>query len=141
LRYAGQAFEIGVQLSVARATPRAARAAFERRHEELYGHRLEQGPVELVHARVRASERRVPTRAARPAPRPAPRSAVIGERLAVLGGAEPKLVRVIERSLLPPGAWFEGPAILQEYSATSLIPPRWRAQVLQAGHVRLSRQR
>jgi N-methylhydantoinase A len=43
--------------------------------------------------------------------------------------------RVIERAMLPPGCAFDGPALVEEYSGTTLVPPGWRARVTAGGHL------
>ena len=44
-----------------------------------------------------------------------------------------------QRDALTPGAWLEGPGIIEETTATSLIPPGWRAEVLGDGTLVLRR--
>jgi N-methylhydantoinase A/oxoprolinase/acetone carboxylase beta subunit len=34
-----------------------------------------------------------------------------------------------ERESLRPGAYLEGPAVVAEYSATTLVPPGWKARI------------
>lgn len=132
LRYQGQSFELRVP------DARDPEAAFHAAHEQLYGHRLEECEVELVCLRVRS---RVP----RPAPtatthrtRKLPAAAVTGERSAVFG-ARAQRVPVIAREALPAGVRLEGPALVEEYSGTTLVPPGWTASVTAGGHLRLSR--
>ena len=139
LRYLGQSYEIGVRLASAHSSPLAALRAFELKHAQIYGHRLEDTDVELVHARVRASLRSPAGRPRTVRAKPLSRAAIVGERSAVLAGHQPRNVRLIERSLLEPGMHWEGPAILQEYSATALIPARWQASVTAGGHILLRR--
>jgi len=44
-----------------------------------------------------------------------------------------------EREKLPAGEQFCGPAIITEYSATSIVPPGWTAKVDAYGQIHLSR--
>jgi N-methylhydantoinase A len=134
LRYRGQSFEL--------CLPETADldAAFERAHEKLYGYRLEGRAIELVCLRSRA---RVPAALARPpAPRPRalPAAAVRTTRLASFG-AKPLKTPVIEREALAPGVRFAGPALVEEFSGTTLVPPGWRASVSAGGHLLLERER
>jgi len=129
LRYAGQSFEIRVPEG-----PRCS-GAFEREHERLYGYRLPDREVELVNLRVRALVRRALPPARRPRSRPLPKSAIRGERRVRLGRV--LKVPVIDRGRLAPGHRFEGPALIEEYSGTSILPPGWTARVAGGGHLEM----
>jgi N-methylhydantoinase A len=133
LRYHGQSFELSVPEC---ADPAAAFAA---RHRALYGWDLPHGVVELVHLRARAVVRRAPpaTGARRPRRRPAPEEAVVGTRRAGFGRRV--LAKRIDRARLAPGHVVDGPAILEEFSGTTLVPPGWRAEVRPGGHLWLCR--
>ena len=52
------------------------------------------------------------------------------------GRAQP--MPVLARGRLRAGAIVDGPALIAEYSATTLIAPGWRAQVLDAGALSLT---
>ena len=132
LRYAGQSFEIAV--------PEGKRPdeAFENRHEELYGWRLERGEVELVTLRARAVARQRAATSADTPPAPltrreAPPTCRSGERAAWFG-SEHSCVR-IARERLEPGDVIHGPAIVEEYSGTTLVPPAWSALTTRGGHL------
>jgi N-methylhydantoinase A len=131
LRYAGQAYELEVP-----AGPRPAEA-FRRAHERLYGYALEDRPIELVclRARVRAGLG-TGTDAPRPRRRAAPAAARAGTRRAHLGGRWCRAT-LWRREALRPGHVLEGPAIVEEYSGTTLVPPGWRLQVTAGGHLEL----
>ena len=129
LRYRGQSFELHVPECADPA------AAFHRAHEELYGYALCDREIELVCLRTRAL---VPTPFApvrRVSTRPLPRAAVVGQRGAVFDRR--RTTRVIDRAKLAPGHAFDGPALVEEYSGTTLVPPRWRARVTAARHLLL----
>ncbi|HVS10614.1 MAG TPA: hydantoinase/oxoprolinase family protein [Planctomycetota bacterium] len=135
LRYRGQSFEIRVREG------RNPAESFQRSHERLYGHRLEDREIELVQLRLRAIVRRP-----LPAPRKArarklPAEAVTGERRAWFetssGTPRQARARVIDRERLAPGHRFDGPALVEEYSGTTLVPPLWNARVSAGGHLLL----
>jgi N-methylhydantoinase A/oxoprolinase/acetone carboxylase beta subunit len=46
---------------------------------------------------------------------------------------------VLEREALPPGCAFTGPALVEEYSGTTLVPDGWKARVTAGGHLWLAR--
>ncbi len=137
LRYAGQSFELRVPDTAAgRPTERIAEA-FHRGHEALYGYRLEDREIELVNVRVRALVRRPTPRHRTVRARPLPASAVVGSRPAYFAGRR-AVCRVIDRRELAPGHRFEGPAVVQEFSGTTLVPPHSRADVTTGGHIRIT---
>jgi N-methylhydantoinase A len=129
LRYHGQSFEIQV--------PESSRPdeAFHTAHERLYGYRLEDREIELVCLRSRALVPSTPFTHQRARSVPFDPTAVIGERIAVFGRR--RRSRVIERERLRPGQSFEGPALVEEYSGTTLVPPDWRATVTAGCHLLL----
>lgn len=131
LRYRGQSYELAVPDGGDPA------GAFADLHERRYGWSLSEGEVELVTVRVRATARRtadpdVTTRT--PRRRPAPAAALVGERPAVLAGKRVR-ARRIDRNELAPGHVVEGPAIIEEYTGTTLVPPGMSATVRRGGHL------
>ena len=59
-------------------------------------------------------------------------------RPTVLGRGKPAPTRVLARDALVPGVRFEGPALVEEYSGTTLVPPGWSAVVTAGGHLLLA---
>lgn len=132
LRYAGQSFELSL------ADPAGADLAgrFHARHAERYGWSLPEREVELVSLRARALVRPPVGRPARVRPRPLAQDAARARRRAFLWGRWAP-VPVLERERLGPGRTFVGPALVEEFSGTTLVPPRWRARVSAGGHLLL----
>ncbi|MCK6445531.1 MAG: hydantoinase/oxoprolinase family protein [Planctomycetes bacterium] len=143
VRYAGQSFELGVPLSRTRggATPAALVRAFTEAHRALYGFVLDGREIELVQLRVRARvAARVP-RADPPRRRASAERARLGERAARFG--RHGLVRrtpVFDQARMPPGSGVAGPALIEDFSGTTLVPPGWRARVVGGGHLLLARR-
>lgn len=135
LRYEGQAFELAVPESF----DAQVAEAFATKHEELYGWRLDEGAVELVNLRARAAVHRHFEDKPRPRARKLPAAAKIGVRVADWNG-EAK-TPLIDRDQLGPGVRFEGPALVEEFSGTTLVPPGWRASVTRGGHLWLENPR
>lgn len=140
LRYQGQTFELTVAVADGRIDAAAIAAmeeAFGAEHERTYGHRASaEEPVELVTIQVVAQsllERSaVPERlnfggGARTAPRPKPRQAYFG--LAIGWRETPVLWR---EDLRTPR---DGPCIIEEYSATCVVPPEARASLDGQGNI------
>ncbi len=132
LRYQGQAFEIAVPETF----DAAVFGAFAKRHEALYGWRLDDGEVELVNLRARAAVRRGTQLGRRPRARVFSKSAISGERRVELDGQ--RTVPVIERERLAPGMRFEGPALVEEFSGTTVVPPGAGVEVTRGGHLWLT---
>ena len=138
LRYTGQGYELRTPLDGLGAgglTPAAlatARARFDARHAQIHGHAAKERPVEVVSYRVRARVA-VPRYEPRPAPMPArPRAvseAAKGTREVWLDAREPTPAIVYERDRLDIGATIEGPAIVEQFDATTVVPPGWHGRV------------
>jgi len=123
LRYLGQAFELAVPASGNFV------AAFHRAHDRRYGYSDPARPVEVVTLRARLSGRT--PKPALPRSRPAganARAAIIGSRRAIFFGRAFD-TPIYDRSKLRAGKRFRGPAIIMEYSATTVLPPGWLARV------------
>jgi N-methylhydantoinase A/oxoprolinase/acetone carboxylase beta subunit len=45
----------------------------------------------------------------------------------------------VEREHWPAGAELTGPAIVEEFGATTVVPPRWRGRVDAHGNLRFER--
>ncbi len=134
LRYVGQSFELGV------ARARDPIEAFHASHAAMYGFRLEDTEVELVALRVRAvvrtpPERHRPIRSLRLA-----RRSAIGRRGARFDGdRRSRMVEVHEQARVEPGQYVLGPALIEDFSGTTIVPPRWRARSSSGSHLVLER--
>jgi len=128
LRYVGQSTELAVP---AARTLAEAVEAFHQRHEQRYGFAARRDPVELVAVRVtgigKTPKPRL-TAVAAPARR-APDSRALRERRSVFDGAAFVETPVYGRAALRPGDAFDGPAVVEQYDATTYVAPAWRARV------------
>jgi N-methylhydantoinase A len=132
LRYRGQAYELGVPESFDAGVLRA----FAERHLALYGWTLDDGEVELVTLRARAAVRRPLELGRRPRRRALAAAAILGRRKVNLDGVSD--APVVDRERLAPGTVLEGPALVEEFTGTTLVPPGWRAEVTRGGHLWLT---
>jgi len=128
MRYAGQAFELGVPGST-RPDPAELSRRFEQLHEERYGHRDPEGEIVLVHLRL-----------AIVAP---------GPQLETAAAPEGHLAESTRRVRFD-GEWMEttvlrgepaagtsasGPVVFELPEATFVLPPGWSAAVDDAGTI------
>ena len=112
LRYRGQSYEINIPLRADLA------GAFRREHRRRYGYASRDEPIELVTVRLTARlPRRVtfPRSHGGPVPRMSHRRVLFDE-----GWSD---VPVFDRGSLPVGFDKEGPAIVAEDHATTVVPP------------------
>jgi len=117
LRYTGQAFELSIEGSL-EPDPEELRQAFDRAHEERYGHSDPDAQLELVTLRVAAA---LPGAELPPGQGGAAQER--GKRRVRFGEEE------IDASILGPGeAELDGPAIFELPGATLLVPPGWHAR-------------
>jgi N-methylhydantoinase A len=142
LRYRGQAFELNVGIGEGPGTPALAaiEAAFHRQHLAAYGHANPGAIIELVNARLTA--RGV-------VPKPAPERYRSGTTSMEAAGVERRPVwfegrrhdcPVWERERLPERAELRGPAIVEEFGATTVLLPRWRGALDEQGHLHIERE-
>jgi N-methylhydantoinase A len=126
-RYVGQGYELRIPLPDGRFTTDALEE-FHRRHEQEYGHAF-RDPIEVVNLRVTAIGRR-------PRVEPHPLRAgysregepLLGEGESVFrrdGTLTAHPTRFYDRTLLPVGKTFEGPAVVFQRDSTTVVPPAW----------------
>lgn len=120
-RYAGQSFELDVEWS---NTVRETAASFHAKHRRVYGYDVPHEAVEFVSLRVTAS---APLRD-RPLVAQTTRDASAQQREVWIDGAFAS-VPVYRRDALHAGAHVSGPAIVEQYDATTVVAPEWQAEV------------
>lgn len=130
LRYQGQSYELTVPLT------RDFVAKFHKLHEKRYGYADASRPVEVVSVRssfvgrtpkVRLRRQRKVSTKARPL-----------ETANVWFGGKPHKTEIYDREALSHGNTVRGPAIIGEYSATTLVPPGVVCEVDAFGNLVLS---
>ncbi len=135
LRYRGEAFELTVRIPPAPRTAEALRGAFEAAHSDRYGYARRDLPVEVVARRVTVF---APAEGAVRPPLPSGRGGPAERHAAMFGGRRLEAA-FLPRDALAPGFSIEGPAVLEEDSATVVVPPGWRASCLPTGDLMLDR--
>lgn len=135
MRYAGQEFTINLPVDSACKDgvfdKETAKADFHKLHERLYGHSAVGDPVELVNVRmsVVCNSRRSKTAAVKKA---------CGDIKALsefpgVFGFKPYTVSVYSRSDIGFGSVINGPAVIVELTATTVVPPEWNLRMDENG--------
>ena len=139
VRYTGQGYELRVSL-VGLGGPEgltsddmvSARQRFDDKHAQIHGHAADDRPVEIVSYRVRLRvdvPKYEPVLLGETKEVFAPKESVKGTRQAYFSGHGGADATVYERDTLPLGATFEGPAIVEQFDSTTVLPPGWRGKI------------
>ncbi len=129
MRYMGQGYELTVPMS------HRPNDEFNRLHEQRYGYADSTRVLEIVNIRLRASgESDKPALAVRPLSGPDSSGAHVGEISMLFDGTE-RRAPIVDRALLQPGNHVAGPALVVEYSTTTVVPPDFTASVDAAGNL------
>lgn len=134
LRYVGQSYELTVPAEVGLGT---AAEAFRARHADIYGYAPEREPVEVVNVRVTAFGIMPPLALWEAADTG---GGLATRRRRAFFHGQWQDVPVIARGALGPGETVVGPAVVDEETATTVVPPGWRAARGDAGTLRLWRE-
>jgi N-methylhydantoinase A len=115
---------------------------FHAEHRRRFGYAREDATVELVAVRVQADGPAAQPFVAGPrtrahSPRPGARHAV--KMPEASGSGRSRATPWFRREELAPGARLRGPAVIGEYSGTTLVPAGWRAEVDRFGALALER--
>jgi N-methylhydantoinase A len=141
LRYVGQGYELKIPLpagEIARDHLNAVWRAFHQRHAAEYGHAFEASPIEIVNVHVTGIGRVLKLNALR-----APEGGSLEEAKIRVGDCvfrvEGKLgsyeTTFYQRTKLPVGVPFGGPAIVLQSDSTTLVPPQARAEADEVGNI------
>ncbi len=124
VRYRGQGYELSVPFTP-KLLPR-----FHQEHQRRYGYSHPGREVELVTLRLRAS---IATRS--PGMRAETHERHPVTTAPVFFGGKFRPARIYDRSSLRTGERYAGPAVITEYSATTVVPPGMKFGVDRAGNL------
>jgi N-methylhydantoinase A len=160
MRYAGQGYELRVPLAPTLTVPgepgrqgcgsaldaaalAAARLRFDDVHAKIHGHAAKEKAVEVVSYRLRVRVA-VPKYAPQALPErqaaPPPAAALKGARRVFFTADQATDTAIYDRDKLGVGTSFSGPAIVEQFDATTVVPPDWRAAVDAFGNLILDRK-
>jgi N-methylhydantoinase A len=130
VRYRGQGYELNIPYS------RRLIEDFRREHQRRYGYSYPDRELELVTLRLRAfiqspthAKTRLPGREGHDQHGTSPEHATV-----FLGGKRLRSA-ICARELLPLGKKYSGPAVVTEYSATTVVPPGMYFRLDRAGNL------
>ncbi|MGN6593052.1 MAG: hydantoinase/oxoprolinase family protein [Terriglobales bacterium] len=123
IRYSGQGFELEVEAGAGFAE------RFHQLHQQRYGYADRTRPLEVVNVRVRMTAPASQLSFTRQRSRSGDARQALKDRRSVWQDGKRKKARVYDRGLLRAGDRFAGPAVINEYSATTFLPPKWRCEV------------
>lgn len=135
-RYFGQEYVLTIPVPGGFIDMNAVRRSFDVAYERQYGHSSPENRVEMANIRVAALGRLPRPSSAPPAPTKARRR---GKREVRFQG-KVQTTGILDRNSLGSGKVVQGPAIIEEDTATTLVPPDWQVTVIAGGHLSLRRK-
>ncbi|MHC1588863.1 MAG: hydantoinase/oxoprolinase family protein [Methermicoccaceae archaeon] len=138
IRYVGQSYELVVPMQ---KSFEAAVDSFHLRHREIYGYAAKDEPIEVVNTHLVALgiARKPEFRKMHLKLERIPPEALITKRDVFFEETGWKETPVYSRNALLAGNRIEGPAIIEQYDSTTVIPPRWDAIVDELSNLKLHR--
>ena len=132
MRYVGQEYSVNVRVGD-KIDLEEIDASFHAAHATRYGHSTPGAPVEFVNLRLaalgRLAKQDTHFKIAKEEGNP-----VIGTRDVIFDG-KPYETPILWRNRIEPGTQFSGPLIVEEESATTIVPPGYRARVDELGNI------
>ncbi|MEM1111290.1 MAG: hydantoinase/oxoprolinase family protein [Pseudomonadota bacterium] len=138
MRYTGQEYTINVPIAENSAVADIV-ASFHQLHQRRFGHSTEASPVEFVNLRLTALGELAKHPDLNVIPHTQDETLVLAKREAIFNG-EKHQTPVIPRSDLALDSDFAGPLIIEEQSATTIVPPGWFVSLDEAGNILVSRR-
>ena len=129
VRYEGQGYELNLLYSADYLE------RFHDLHNQRYGYSNRGTPVEIVNLRVRVTVKNDPVHLPQQTEEPGDGSQAILKTRCIYFDGTWLQSYVYQRDLLRAGDCFQGPALITEYSATTLLPPDFTARVDRYGNL------
>jgi N-methylhydantoinase A len=132
-RYRGQGYELNIPFSPKLITD------FHRAHAQRYGYSHPDREIELVTLRLRATLKSPHSRITNKRGKQKDKIDLTlkTEKAPVVFNGNPQTTSIYERDQLTPGKKYSGPAIITEYSATTVVPPKVRFFIDEAGNLHI----
>jgi N-methylhydantoinase A len=149
MRYAGQGYELRVPLgglwqgALDAKALAAVRRRFDEVHEKIHGHAAKEKAVEVVSYRLRvrvAVSKYSPQAAEVRKPSSPALTALKGTRRVFFEPGKAVKTTIYDRDKLAVGTVFPGPAIIEQFDATTVVPHGWHVMVDRYGNLILERE-
>lgn len=127
MRYIGQEYAVNVEI-VSGVQLADIETNFHLAHHTRYGHSTPNAPVEFVNLRLAALGRLERRSNEKLAEDDKPGDSLVGERETIFDG-EPHQTNIYIRDRLTTGTNLAGPAVIEEDSATTVVPPGYQIQI------------
>ncbi len=141
LRYARQAYELNVASADARVSKQTIAALtrdFHAKHQLTYGHHNPSEPVQLVTLRLTATGKLPPLELVQQSDDGG--TSLKSRRKAWFRGVGYVDCEVHDRSRIAHESTVMGPAVIESFDSTIVVPPAWKARVTKEGFVRMGRK-
>jgi N-methylhydantoinase A len=140
MRYVGQNFELATPVPQGQELPPSdwLRSAFLEAHQRKYGHHDPAAAIEIVNARLSARKTRASAKLTTSAPAQySPAANSRGTRPVWFGADQPTETTFIDRADLVPGTALDGPLVVTQFDATTLVPPGSRLLLGECGSLQI----
>lgn len=138
MRYTGQEYTINVPVADDIDIQQVIEN-FHDAHRRRYGHSSPGAPVEFVNIRVAAIGAVAKYSGSAAIDNVNHDDVILGERDAIFDGAA-HMTPVVARDRLGTDYTIDGPVIIEEQSATTIVPPGWQVNVDEQGNILLHRE-
>ena len=130
MRYVGQSYELTIECpNLNKNMAKSATRRFHQAHRRRYGHSDWRQPVELVTVRLKAIGLVEKPDFEKLEEVQGSSSSGLKDQRTVTFDGKLELTSCYERILLKPGQRFDGPALVFQMDATTVIPPGWKVKV------------
>jgi N-methylhydantoinase A len=149
MRYAGQGYELRVPLTglwrnaLDGEALEGVRRRFDEVHAKIHGHAAKEKSVEVVSYRLRvrvAVPKYQPQKLPAGAPSSPPQASIKGTRRVSFDAGTAIDTAIYDRDKFAVGVAFAGPAIVEQFDATTVVPSGWHAFVDRHGNLILERK-
>ena len=134
-RYHGQEYVLTIPLADGPIDMDCVRNGFDAAYARQYGHNSPENRVEMANVRLAALGHLPRPESAPPAPLAA--KAARARDVYFDGTAQP--TQILDRNAITTDRIVRGPAIIEEATATTLLPPAWQARLSEGGHLVLTK--
>ncbi|MEA2071071.1 MAG: hydantoinase/oxoprolinase family protein [Asgard group archaeon] len=146
IRYIGQGFELLISLDAVdlqkNSSKEKVRTLFDQKHKNIYGYILPEEKLEIVNIRVNSIGLiKNPSLTKIPAGKTTPQeNSIVDSREVFFDELDDfSSTPIYDRAKLCANNQLKGPAIIEQYDTTTVLPPNWKADIDEFGLVHISK--